>query len=277
MKQKEYRLVARAGSLCAFCCTGTLNAMRVFVFAKMNIYLIAILFGLTFSALAQYDPTTINGVLNNDPNNSQYNAQIQIERMQRKLREKQAGRSVVAMTPEPTRSKLRLDQLLHALDVQLVDKLSSFHLFTIVEDKDLQQVLNSAGTGAADASATIQVKLAVVNVKAAPPLANAFGLPPQTNIVFDLKDTNRLAQFKNAGINYLLETSLEDLDENHTDGAAVSRSYEYVNGQSTGWWVAEWGASRNGYSIHAGRSQSSSSWKRETANASLDFHGEELS
>jgi hypothetical protein len=241
----------------------------------MKIALVLFLCGLTFSALAQADMTSINGVLNSGPSDSQYEQQLQIARMRQKLLEQQQIKAAGLSPVNKIVGKLRLDQFSHALDVQLVDKLSSFSLFSIVEDKDLRDALNSPVAGVTNSLGANRSKLAIVNVNAVPTLMDRYGLPPPTNSEFDLKNPDTVTQFKNVGINYLLVTTLEDLDENHLDGATVSRSYEYVNGHKTGWWVEDSGENYKGYSIQSGVEQSSSSWKRETVGVSPQLKKEQ--
>ena len=64
-------------------------------------------------------------------------------------------------------------------------------------------------------------------MNAVPTLANRYGLTNQASQIYDLKNPDTLTQFKKVGINFLLITTVEDMDENHIDGATVTRDFEY--------------------------------------------------
>ena len=206
---------------------------------KMKLWLLALLCGLAVTGTAQDSIESVNALYMNNLANDQYNAQIHISQMLQKLREQQAHSSSYSSRSTQGHGKLRLDQFSHALDVQLEDKLGTFDLLSVVVAKDLREAINPANTGAENTPGTNRRKLAILNVTAVPTLASWYGLPPNTNSDFDLKNTNILNQFSNAGIKYLLLTTLEDMDENHIDGPSVTRSIEYLNGRMTGWycWV----------------------------------------
>lgn len=161
-------------------------------------------------------------------------------------------------------AQLRLDEFSHALDVQLVDSLGASKLFSVVEDKDLKEALHTAVSGAVDFSAPGRRKLAIAGVNAVPTLANRYALP-QSGQDYDLKNPNTLALFNKTGINFLVLTTLEDVDENHIDGVTVTRDFEYVDGHQTGWWVQESeGISGDEKIRHSGAHASSSSWTKQT-------------
>ncbi len=165
----------------------------------------------------------------------------------------------------PSAAKLRLDEFTHALDVQLADKLGASKLFKVLEDRDMKEALRTAAGSAADTTATRR-NLAIVSVNYVPTLANRFGLPP-TTLAYDLKNIATLEQFKNAGIGFLLITTVEDLDENHIEGETITRDFEYANGMKTGSWVEDLQASVSSDGVVSHRtsaSQSSSAWRRES-------------
>lgn len=160
-------------------------------------------------------------------------------------------------------AKLKLDEFTHALDVQLVDKLGASKLFSVMEDKDVKAALQSPADPADTAS---HRKLAIASVNYVTTLGNRYGLPPQSSPAYDLKNADTLKQFTNAGISFLLITTVEDMDENHIDGATVTRDFEYVDGQRTGWWVQNLSASsgNDSFNLHrSGAGGGSSSWRSE--------------
>ncbi len=166
-------------------------------------------------------------------------------------------------------AKLRLDEFSHALDVQLTDKLGASKLFKVLEDRDVKDALRLAA-GGADAG-VVRRKLAIAAVNSVPTLASRYGLPAPAGPAYDLKNAAVLEQFKNSGINFLLLTTVEDMDENHLDGATVTRDFEYVNGRQTGWWVQDTTANIDDNNLSVQRSgarQINSSWQRETVQVS---------
>lgn len=168
------------------------------------------------------------------------------------------------LTPGPS-AQLRLDEFSHALDVQLADELRDSKLFTIIEAKDINQAIQSAAVSG-DVSTAGQRTLAIAGVDAIPTLSKKYQLPSQSSLNYDLKNADTRIRFKNAGINFLLVTTLEDLDENHIDGATVTREFEYAGGHKTGWWVEDLtdGADGYGYGSH----QTALSWKVEIVHVS---------
>lgn len=92
-----------------------------------------------------------------------------------------------------------LDVITHALEVQLADRFAAEHSFSILEEDDLQSVI-----------------------------------PLKENQAYNLKNPDQARQFKRAGINYLLVTTLEDVKNETVDKAQGRVAYETANanGQS---------------------------------------------
>lgn len=186
-----------------------------------------------------------------------------IEQPVQPVQRRQRGLPTTTALAPGASANLRLDEFSHALDVQLADNLGGSKLFSVIEDKDLKDLLQaSAATG--DSGSASRRKLAIAGVVAVPTLAERYGLKEQPTL-YDLKNKETLGQFGNSGINFLLITTVEDMDENHLDGATVTRDFEYVSGQRTGWWVED--LSGDGFHM-SGQRGSSSSWKRETVRVS---------
>ena len=216
---------------------------------------------------AQSAAEAINSMDLNNADNDQYNSQLRIRQMQQELLEKQAHKASSMSMNTVAGGKLQLEQFFQNYNVQLVDKLGSFKLFKVVEGTDLTDALNATAAGERTAPDTSRRKIAVAGIHASPTLTSRYGLSAENDSGFDLKKTNILAQFKDAGIDFLVLTSLEDIDENHLDGAAVSRSYEYVNGQKTGCWVVA-GDSYGGTGVLVGGLKTHTSWKLEKVTVS---------
>jgi hypothetical protein len=186
-----------------------------------------------------------------------------IEQPVQPIQRRQRGLPTTTALAPGASANLRLDEFSHALDVQLSDNLGGSKLFSVLEDKDLKDALQGSPL-AAESNSASRRKLAIAGVVAVPTLAERYGLKEQPT-VYDLKNKDTLGQFGNAGINFLLITTVEDMDENHLDGATVTRDFEYVSGQRTGWWVED--LSGDGFHL-SGQHGSTSSWKRETVRVS---------
>jgi len=83
-----------------------------------------------------------------------------------------------------------LDEILHSIDVQLVDRFDSARFFKVVEDADARQALSSPGENPAD--------------------------------LYNVKTAKSKAQFEKAGIRYVLVTTLEDFVNNTSDVKQVT-------------------------------------------------------
>jgi len=83
-----------------------------------------------------------------------------------------------------------LDEILHSIDVQLVDRFDSARLFKVVEDADVRQSLSPPGQDAAD--------------------------------LCNVRTPKARAQFKKAGIAYVLVTTIEDFLNNTSDVKQVA-------------------------------------------------------
>jgi len=102
-------------------------------------------------------------------------------------------------------------------------------------------------------------------------LAQHFGFTGQTNLIYNLNKPTTLAQLENVGIQIVVVTTLEDIDENHIDGATIVRDYEKVNGRATGWWVQDISRTVGGeYPIIHLTSQgaANTTWSRTSVSAS---------
>ena len=181
------------------------------------------------------------------------------------IQRRQRGLPTTTALAPGASANLRLDEFAHALDVQLADNLGASKLFSVMEDKDLKDALQGTAP-TIESSPASRRKLALAGVVGVPTLAERYGLKEQPT-VYDLKNKDTLGHFGNAGINFLLITTVEDMDEDHLDGATVTRDFEYVSGQRTGWWVEDQSGGTDGLHM-SGQHGSTSSWKRETVRVS---------
>ncbi|MDR3456073.1 MAG: hypothetical protein P4N60_01395 [Verrucomicrobiae bacterium] len=90
-----------------------------------------------------------------------------------------------------------LEMITHALEVQLADRFAAEHSFSILEEDDLQAAI-----------------------------------PLKENQTYNLKNLDMARQFKQAGINYLLVTTLEDVKNETVDKAQGKVAYETANGNA---------------------------------------------
>jgi hypothetical protein len=98
------------------------------------------------------------------------------------------GRGAAEISPNPSADQT-LEELIHAIDVRLVDRFNGVHVFTVIDDPDLRQTV--------------------------PPALEKPGEP------YDLKDPKTALLFKQAGIRYFVMTTIEDLQHQ-----TISRSSE---------------------------------------------------
>jgi len=84
-----------------------------------------------------------------------------------------------------------LDELIHAIDVQLIDTVEKAQMFTVIEDADLRHTVDGTSDGA-----------------------------------YNLKNPTVAARFKAAGINYLLVTTVEDFQDQTVDMAQGRVAYQ---------------------------------------------------
>ena len=78
-----------------------------------------------------------------------------------------------------------LEEVLHALDVQLADRFGAMHMFTVLEESDLRQSITVPGG--------------------------------QSNQVCNVKNPTIAEQYRSAGIDYLLATTVEDFEDQTLD------------------------------------------------------------
>jgi hypothetical protein len=90
-----------------------------------------------------------------------------------------------------------LDAITHALEVQLADRFGAEHSFSIMEEDDLRSAI-----------------------------------PLKENEAYNLKNVQTAQQFRQAGINYLLLTSIEDVKNETVDKAQGRVAYETANGNA---------------------------------------------
>jgi hypothetical protein len=88
-----------------------------------------------------------------------------------------------------------LDAITHALEVQLADRFGAEHSFALMEEDDLRSAI-----------------------------------PLKANEAYNLKNVQTAQQFKQAGIHYLLLTSIEDVKNETVDKAQGRVAYETANG-----------------------------------------------
>ena len=107
-----------------------------------------------------------------------------------------------------------LEEVLHAIDVQLADRLVAMHKFTVLEEGDLKQAVKVPGG--------------------------------QSNQICNLKNPTIAEQYRNAGIDYLLVTTLEDFEDETLDlmQGKVQRATVDLKGSSDSKAQSEWTASR---------------------------------
>lgn len=84
-----------------------------------------------------------------------------------------------------------LDTISHTLDVQLADRFEAEHMFAVMESDDLESAI-----------------------------------PPKGNQPYNLKDLETARRFKQAGVSYLLVTTLEDLKNEIVDKAQGRVAYQ---------------------------------------------------
>ena len=94
---------------------------------------------------------------------------------------------------------VNLDAITHALEVQLADRFGAEHQFTVLEGDDLNNAV-----------------------------------PRQENQPYNLKDAATAESFHQAGIRYLLVTSLEDMKNETVDRAQGRVGYQTASGSSAG-------------------------------------------
>ena len=226
----------------------------------MKLYLALFACLILNTAIAQNDATSINGVLNDNSSDSQYAAQLRIARMKQKLLTQQQAKAGVLPASLAAAEKLNLEGFIHAFDIELADKLGAFNRFEVVDENKLSGAVQSVPDEAPSAPNIHRRKLAVLDTCTSLALAGKFALPVHASLGGSLDNTNTVSKLKSAGIQYVLITTLEDFDENHLDGATFSRSYEYINGQQTGWWV-QGVTDENHMHLLASSKQSTSSWQ----------------
>jgi hypothetical protein len=100
---------------------------------------------------------------------------------------------------KPPALAVSLKDVIHAIDVRLVDRFGSADMFTVVEDSNLKQM-------------TLPVS-------------------GKTDQRYNLKDPNTAEQFKQAGINYLLVTTIEEFQEQTLDLSQEKGTYQTGNVQ----------------------------------------------
>jgi len=112
-------------------------------------------------------------------------------------------------TPAPP---VNLDAISHNLNVQLADTFEADHAFSVLESDDLESAI-----------------------------------PPKENSPYNLKDSDTANQFKQAGISYLLLTSLEELKNDKLDKAQGTLAYQTASAKVQG----SGRSSRNGAELSA--------------------------
>ena len=127
----------------------------------------------------------------------------------------------------------------HVLDVQLMDKLGESKLFSVLGEKELNQVALSA-----PADTSVRPFLGVASVQLVSTLASRYGLPAPAAPAVDFKNPGIVTRLRQAGVNHLLATSLEDYSD-QTLEMRRSKDYHYQTYQ------AGTAYGRSGYNVAA--------------------------